>query len=230
MTANILYLTDTLCGWCNIARPVINKLVAALPDLRKEFGTGIDFEMLHVRLFVDDYVPEVSEAMVERARHVGFKAGPRLTGQQFSEAYIELLQTPGYRHDSHLSSLGFAAVSRLSDNDTAWRYAETLQSRVYDHGEAASDKATLLRAANILLEAHSDTFSLADFEAALDASETLALALKTAEQGAAWMEKADVSGAPALLLIDAQSDEAIPLDPYRAGKNVAMIQELLAAS
>ena len=112
MNARIIYVYDTLCGWCKVVRPEIVRLFDAV-------GYDLPVVVLHRRLFVGVHVPVIDEAILQKVRRVGWKAGPLLTGQQFSEAYIDLIQRADFNHDSHLTALACAAAQRLVTRERA---------------------------------------------------------------------------------------------------------------
>jgi len=209
---SIIYIFDTLCGWCNVARPEVNKIFEAL-------GGEISLIPMHRRLFTADYIPSIDASFLQKVRRVGWKVGPEMTGQKFSEAYVELITNPNFRHDSLLSSIGCAAAYSLTDSKQAFRYAEHLQSLLFDHGKNPNLEATLIEAADLT------GIEKSSFKKSLGQEETFELAISFAVEAESLQRRTRANGVPVLLL-DTGND-LVSLDPYHADETLSQVQRSL---
>lgn len=209
----IVYVLDTLCGWCNVARPEVSKLHSIL-------NNRVPFVALHARLFTGANTIVIDSEFLASIRNVGWTIGPRMTGQQFTESYMDMIGREGHVVDSSLTSHGSAAAARLGGETTAFRYAERLQSLVFDEGRDPDDIDTIVTATMQL------DCDLSSFRAVLDEPATAARALDDAQLARQLQRAVGASGTPTLLFQSVDGSARL-LDPYSSVRSLAVLDDAL---
>ncbi|MDK3019767.1 DsbA family protein [Pseudodonghicola flavimaris] len=182
----LIYVYDTLCGWCFVARPEISKLHAALPP-------DFEFRTLHAHLFTHDHPFPINDATLAMVKEVGWKVGPEKTGARMSEAYVSLLQTPGLVHESGLSARAAAAADSL-DPARAYDFEMALQGAVFEQGADFRDPQVVLTNWTAVGGAPDA------MERALADPETEKRQLETARMAHALLARVGARGTPTLIL------------------------------
>ena len=157
-------------------------------------------------------------AFLEKVRRVGFDVGPKLTGQKkFSTAYVDRLQSEGFRNDSGFSSLACAAVEILYP-DLAIDFAEALQNDLFQRGSDPSSSSTVERVADSL---GMQPDRIVD---ALSEDSTRVHALRRAQTAQDALSMLSARGVPALGFWNGALRTWHALDPFRGEKSLNLIQ------
>jgi putative protein-disulfide isomerase len=101
----LLYIFDTLCGWCYGATPAISRAKDA-------FGDALGITLLHGGLFTGNNahaMPEMRPIALEHDKRIH-----ELTGRPFSKAYLQnIVMNDDVVHDSTPTALAHHVVKRL---------------------------------------------------------------------------------------------------------------------
>ncbi|HME52929.1 MAG TPA: hypothetical protein VKM55_11975 [Candidatus Lokiarchaeia archaeon] len=102
----LVYIFDTLCGWCYGATP-------ALSRARDAFGDALGITLLHGGLFTGNNahsMPDMRPIALEHDKRIH-----ELTGQPFSDAYIKnIVMNDDVVHDSTPTALAHHVVKQLA--------------------------------------------------------------------------------------------------------------------
>ncbi len=204
----VFYVYDIICGWCHIARPAIEKVLANLQGLVKT-------DVVNARFYASERAVTINQATIDHVRDVDRERGPKLTGQRYSEAYLKLISAPGYLHDSHVTSLACATVE-LTAPDLLGRYREQLQNKVFLEGEDPKNpKLAVSIASRLGLEAQK-------FEKKLNDPTVFQYALERAELAEELLSFSKAQGIPQLFLV--HEKRLVVLDPYSPNETIQAIK------
>jgi putative protein-disulfide isomerase len=102
----LLYIFDTLCGWCYGAAPAISYA-------RESFGDAVDITLLHGGLFTGENahsMPEMRNIALEHDKRIY-----QLTGRPFSDAYLHnIVMNDDVVHDSTPTAIAHHVVKLLA--------------------------------------------------------------------------------------------------------------------
>ena len=210
----LIYITDTLCGWCNIAKLIVEQLF-------EKYHEQFPFTLLHRRLFVDDNILVMDDPFLQKVRRIGWPRSPQMTGRTFTEAYFNLIQQEGFQHESHMTALAVAAAASFLDRDGVTRFAGRLMQLVFDDGRDPNTYSLFEQAA---VEFGIDADK---FEQEFSAETTLEKALADSQLAIEIQSIIGSQGVPALVL--RQGNQLTKLAPYNFDQAVANIENSLAA-
>lgn len=102
----LIYIFDTLCGWCYGAAPAVSRA-------RDSFGDAIDITLLHGGLFTGENahsMPEMRYIALEHDKRIH-----QLTGRPFSDMYLHnIVMNDDMVHDSTPTALAHHVVKHLA--------------------------------------------------------------------------------------------------------------------
>lgn len=213
MKDRIIYVYDTLCGWCHVVSPIIDRIY----DYAAE--KGIAFEHYHSRFFTENNIPEMNNDFLDKIKRVGKKLAPKMTGITFSDEYIELCSSEDFVYHSNLTSLGVAAAKILDDNGAkTFMYSKRLQESIFQYGKNPNDLETILNAAD-------EIYYLNDFNDQLKDAITRKNAINESvvarELGYRFGEK----GIPYIYYYKDSDMRFVKLDPFDFDKTLEMIEK-----
>lgn len=130
-----IYIYDTYCGWCYGAAPVIDALI----------DSGADVTVLHRHMFQGANAPRMGDGFGRMALQYDRRIG-QLTGQEFSQAYVQnVLGNPGEVLDSTLIAYA-AALIHDQGPKAEMTLAHDLQRARYVGGVSAGDSKAVRHA------------------------------------------------------------------------------------
>ncbi|MET1255110.1 DsbA family protein [Aliikangiella maris] len=133
--SQLIYVTDPLCLWCYGIAPTLTQFYATLPEnMEKITINGGLFPAERARIAdpaFRDYLKNASVKVTE------------LTGQTFSEAFWNLLATPGFKYDTQPSARATVIVKSLSNEQTMREYMHQLQVATFVEGQDPTDEQVL---------------------------------------------------------------------------------------
>ena len=138
----VIYIYDTLCGWCNIAKPEIIKLSERMDE-------RIKFVFLHRKLFTKGNIPKISNTFLKNIYSAGNIKGSELIGQTFSDNYFKLIEKENFIHDSGLTARAAAASIIMLGEKKSHQFMHILQSLIFDKGFDPNSKEILIEATRI---------------------------------------------------------------------------------
>ncbi|MGR3485542.1 MAG: DsbA family protein [Paracoccaceae bacterium] len=126
-----IYGYDPVCGWCYGAIPALRHLRATLPALPIEVLPGglVTGERIGPYAKMEGYIKGASENL------------RRVTGQAPSEAFYDLIRTPGVTGSSMQPSDAVIQMKAAAP-DRAFDYAHALQEAHFRDGRDLNDPAT----------------------------------------------------------------------------------------
>lgn len=140
----VIYIYDTLCGWCNVARPKVIALKAKI-DAHNDSNPNnqISFDAIHFNLFEKHHMPKLEGKFLEMVREVAFDVSPKMNGGKFSQKYIDLLSSGDFIHNSDKSSLACTVIREKLNFDDYFSYSIELQSLLFEQGISIDDAKIL---------------------------------------------------------------------------------------
>ena len=140
----VIYIYDTLCGWCNVARPKVVALKTKIDEHNeKHLDNKISFDAIHFNLFEKHHMPKLEGKFLDMVKEVAFEVSPKMDGGKFSQEYIDLLSAGDFIHNSDKSSLACTIMREKLHFDDYFSYAMELQALLFEQG-VAIDKAEVL--------------------------------------------------------------------------------------
>jgi putative protein-disulfide isomerase len=124
----VTYLFDPLCGWCYGAGPAMRTVAEYI---------GQPPQMLPTGLFSGAGAQPLTSGMVAHIRAADQRL-EAMTGQEFSPAYMALLNRPGQRVDSTLATKAFGLLQRRQP-EAGLAVLAALQAGRYSEGLDATD-------------------------------------------------------------------------------------------
>jgi putative protein-disulfide isomerase len=122
------YIYDTYCGWCYGASPVIDALIES----------GVDVTMMHRHLFRGPHAHRMGDGFGKLALQYDRRI-QQLTGQKFSDAYVEnILGNPNEVLESGLTAQA-AALVHDQGAKAELKLAQALQKARYVAGISAAN-------------------------------------------------------------------------------------------
>lgn len=213
MSKKIIYIYDTLCGWCNISSTTVSRVY--------EFAmkNDIEFEFYHRRLFVDDYIPEITSDFVDMIKSVGSQTVKKLGLEPFSDDYYKLIETDGFQHNSNMTSIGNAAAFALNKHgELAYKYSKKIQELVFKEGYDPNEESTIIKAAE-------EIFEIETFREALNNEYINMNSIELAKIAKKYEEDLNEKGVPFLYLYDNETEEHKKLDPYSYDRTIFRINK-----
>lgn len=195
----VIYIYDTLCGWCNIARPEIEKFL-------EHINGKTEFEAYHRQLFVGTRVPIIDEKFLEMVRNVGNVKGPAITGVKISERYYNMIQEKGFSHNSENSSIVASIVKKLTGSTKSVEYAHLLQKLIFDYGMNPNKKEVIDEVSRISL------LNVSKINSLVDDSSIRELVDHDKNKAVEIQKRMNIQGVPCLLIED--NEKLVKLDPY----------------
>ncbi len=181
----IIYIYDTYCGWCNIAKYNIKKLYDNTKNTHK-------WTFLHLNLFNNNNIIEITPQFLSMVKNVGTNIALEKTGKNFSAEYFNLLQKPNFIHQSDVSALCCATIEYIN-KDILCEYSLALQNYLFDKGcDITLDLATSL--------AHNFNILEDDFKNAYKNNEVLNIKNANIIKAKKYMVKLKSNGIPLLVL------------------------------
>ncbi len=140
VSMKVIYIYDTLCGWCNVARPKIIELKHRIDEFNvKNQDQQIVFDAIHFNLFEKHHSPKLEGDFLDVVKKVAFKVSPRMSGGKFSQEYIDLLSSGKFIHNSDKSSLACTIMREKINFDDYFYYSMELQSLLFEKGLVIDD-------------------------------------------------------------------------------------------
>lgn len=205
---SFVVIYDTYCGWCYGAAPVLEALASS----------DAKVELLHRQLFSGSNAHRMADGFGKQAERVDAHI-EKLTGQPFSQAYVErILRSKSEVLNSELTA---QAAALVHDNGAAaeLKLAARLQKLRYVEGASAADRTALVTAlvAEGVSEAEAEQLGTAGLRAKADEVSARAMTL-LAQYGA--------QGVPTVL--DVSTGDAQIIDVSRYYGAPAQIRALTA--
>jgi len=176
----LLYVQDTLCGWCFGFSPVMQALAEA-------FEGQLDVHVLSGGLSVGERAVPIGQAAAYIREALGHVEAE--TGVQFGTGFQELLTAGRYRYDSTPPAVALA-LARAQAPDQALAYAHGLHQLLFVEGRNLNQS----RAYEALNRAHGVDHAV--FAQRFAAPEAVALA----EQDYQLAQRLGATGFPVLIL------------------------------
>jgi len=130
-----IYIYDTYCGWCYGAEPVISALI----------GSGANVTVMHRNLFQGPSAHRMGDGFGRMALQYDRRI-EQLTGQEFSDAYIQnILGNPDEVLDSSLTAYA-AALVHDQGAKAEMKLAHALQRARYVEGIPAGNREAVRNA------------------------------------------------------------------------------------
>jgi putative protein-disulfide isomerase len=140
----VIYIYDTLCGWCNVARPKVVALKTKIDEHNeKHLDNKISFDAIHFNLFEKHHMPKLEGKFLDMVKEVAFEVSPKMDGGKFSQEYIDLLVSGDFIHNSDKSSLACTIMREKLHFDDYFSYAMELQALLFEQGVAIDDSTVL---------------------------------------------------------------------------------------
>ena len=140
----VIYIYDTLCGWCNVARPKIVELKAKIDEHNsKNPNNYISFDAIHFNLFEKHHMPKLEGKFLEMVKDVAFNVSPKMNGGKFSQKYIDVMASGDFIHNSDKSSLACTVMREKLNFDDYFAFAMELQTLLFEEGVLIDDEKVL---------------------------------------------------------------------------------------
>lgn len=211
----VTYVFDVMCGWCHVSRPLVDKLFRELDRFPE-----VECQALHRRLFTGAHILTISPAFVAEVRRVGWTVGPKMTGQHFSEELVTLITRPGFRYESHWSSIACAAVE-FTNPERSFEFSRALQKAFFEKGRDVTDPNECLKVVDELgLPMNAVAYEM-------EGEQTRNRAEAAAAAGRLLQSRVGSSGVPAL--VAELGERATSLPHYEPERALGLIRGMLTS-
>ncbi|MCL2567384.1 MAG: DsbA family protein [Alphaproteobacteria bacterium] len=212
----VIYIYDTLCGWCNMARPKIIALRNKINEYNDGSSEKIHFEAIHYNMFEKHDISQLNGDFLEMVKRVAFEVAPKMQGGKFSQEYINLLSSGKFIHNSDRSSLACTVMREKLNFDDYFDFSMELQAMLFEQGIAIDDMN--------VLEALSEKYGLDAevFAEALVSEEIMKIKNYNKSAATAFMNQQGINGVPALIT-ENSGGELSSLNPHNLGKTLQIL-------
>lgn len=212
----VIYIYDTLCGWCNIARPSIIALKNKIDEYNDNNPNNlINFDIIHFNLFEKHHSPKIEDGFLDMVKKVAFEISPKMNGGKFSQKYIDLLSSGKFIHNSDKSSLACTVMRERVNFDDYFNFSMDLQTSLFEEGVMIDDQK--------VLDDLSEKYALDKevFNDLLVSKEIMEIKNYNKLIVSNYMNQKRVQGVPILIMQDGDDLEA--LNPYNLEEVLSII-------